>query len=73
MRRARGNGGRFLNTKKIDNDTPNGKAVPMKGNTSVSISYDINTMNLIERRHYYVKDIGVVLDYGSNCRILVLF
>ncbi|KAJ1294056.1 hypothetical protein BS78_01G116900 [Paspalum vaginatum] len=31
MRRARGNGGRFLNTKKSDNGTPNGKAEPKKG------------------------------------------
>ncbi|KAG0548049.1 hypothetical protein BDA96_01G133200 [Sorghum bicolor] len=31
MRRARGNGGRFLNTKKSDNGTPNGRAEPKKG------------------------------------------
>ncbi|RLN41143.1 nuclear transcription factor Y subunit A-1-like [Panicum miliaceum] len=31
MRRARGNGGRFLNTKKSDNGTPNGNAEPKKG------------------------------------------
>ncbi|TVU45563.1 hypothetical protein EJB05_05052 [Eragrostis curvula] len=31
MRRARGNGGRFLNTKKSDNGIPNGKAEPKKG------------------------------------------
>ncbi|GJN23651.1 hypothetical protein PR202_gb11316 [Eleusine coracana subsp. coracana] len=31
MRRARGNGGRFLNTKKTDNGTANGKADPNKG------------------------------------------
>lgn len=36
MRRARGNGGRFLNTKKSDNGTPNGNAEPKKGNTMVS-------------------------------------
>ncbi|CAN6309739.1 unnamed protein product [Urochloa humidicola] len=31
MRRARGNGGRFLNTKKSDNGTPNGNSEPKKG------------------------------------------
>jgi nuclear transcription factor Y alpha len=31
MRRARGNGGRFLNTKKSDNGTPDGNAEPKKG------------------------------------------
>ncbi|KAL6894446.1 hypothetical protein ACP4OV_008544 [Aristida adscensionis] len=31
MRRARGTGGRFLNTKKSDNGTPNGKNEPKKG------------------------------------------
>ncbi|CAN6287155.1 unnamed protein product [Urochloa humidicola] len=31
MRRARGNGGRFLNTKKSDKGTPNGNAEPKKG------------------------------------------
>ncbi|RCV41358.1 hypothetical protein SETIT_9G129400v2 [Setaria italica] len=31
MRRARGNGGRFLNTKKTDNGSPNGNGDPEKG------------------------------------------
>lgn len=37
MRRARGNGGRFLNTKKSDNGTPNGNGDPKKGSAIVSI------------------------------------
>jgi hypothetical protein len=39
MRRARGNGGRFLNTKKIDNGTPKGKADPKKGNALIGYQY----------------------------------
>ncbi|KAL6637653.1 hypothetical protein ACP70R_025225 [Stipagrostis hirtigluma subsp. patula] len=51
MRRARGTGGRFLNTKKSDNGTPNGKAEPKKENKTPSISMSLLTYSYDTTRH----------------------